>query len=94
VKDEPHPFNVIRSVRSDCKHLCILIDAHNLYKITNICGKAVQFRSFQTKLALMCKIQEHDKVSVLKRVLCIIFDFIVRQSTTNLMYDKVLKLYS
>jgi hypothetical protein len=24
----------------------------------------------------------------------IIFDFIVRQSTTNLMYDKVLKLYS
>jgi len=69
MKDEPQPFNVIRSVPSDYKHLCIHIDAHCLYKITNMYGKVAQFQSFQTKPALMCEIQEQDKVSVLKHVL-------------------------
>jgi len=33
-------------------------------------GKVVQFRSFQTKHALMCEIHEHDKITMLKHVLC------------------------
>ena len=33
-------------------------------------GKVVQFRSFRTKHALMCKIHEQDKVSALQYVLC------------------------
>lgn len=57
MKDEPHPFNVIRSVASGYKHLCVLIDAHYLYKITNIYCNVAQFQPFQTKPALMCKIQ-------------------------------------
>jgi hypothetical protein len=35
-----------------------------------IYGKVVYFRSHQTKHALMCKIHEQDKVSVLKNILC------------------------
>jgi hypothetical protein len=30
----------------------------------------VHFRSFQTKHALMCKVYEQDKVSVMKHILC------------------------
>jgi hypothetical protein len=33
-------------------------------------GKVVQFRSFQTEHALMCKLHEQDKEPVLKHVLC------------------------
>ena len=33
-------------------------------------GQVLQFRPFQTNRALMCKIREQDKVSVLKHVLC------------------------
>jgi hypothetical protein len=74
MKDEPHPFNVTRSLHSDYKHLCILIVAHCIYKIKNIYGKVVQFRSFQTKHTLVCKIQEKDRVSVLEHVLCSLMD--------------------
>ena len=33
-------------------------------------GQVLQFRSFKTSRALMCKIHEQNKVSMLKPVLC------------------------
>jgi len=36
----------------------------------------VQFRSFQAKNALPCKMHEEDKVSVLKHVLCSLMNVI------------------
>jgi hypothetical protein len=42
----------------------------DLFRLICTYGKVVQFRSFQTKHVLMCKIHEQDTVSVLKHVLC------------------------
>ena len=37
-------------------------------------GKVVQFRALQTRHALMCKIPEQEKISVLKHILCSLVD--------------------
>jgi hypothetical protein len=74
MKDEPHPCNVIRSVHSDYKHLCIPIDAHYI-KLQVYMVRWYSFSYFRKKKhALMCKIREQDKVSVLKHVLCSLMD--------------------
>lgn len=54
-------------------------------------GQVLQFRPFRTNHALMCKLHEQDKVSVLKHVLCSLLnvsDFFFRTKMFNIVIIK------